>query len=117
MSLLMRKFLLFCLMLWLPLQGYASTVMPFCQHAQQGQHSSHQLAQQDNPGAPTNHDQHSGKTDTTCDNCSLCQMSSAMALPSFSSQANFQSDHRFAMPDLAAFIPFFPEQPQHPPLA
>ena len=116
MRLLTRKLLLICLMLWLPLQGYAATVMPFCQHGKQDQHASHQMAQGDQ-GAPTAHDQHHDSSNTPCDNCTLCHMCSAMALPSFAAQLPIKPDNFFAVPSLAAYSPIFLEQPQRPPLA
>ncbi len=112
---LTRKLLLICLMLWLPLQGYAATVMPFCQHGKQDQHASHQMAQ-DDQGAPTANDQHHGSSNTPCDNCALCHLCSAMALPSFAAQLPIKPDNFFAVPSQAAYSPIFLEQPQRPPL-
>ena len=115
---LTRKLLLICLMLWLPLQGYAATTMPFCQQGKGDQHASHQMTQpaQDDQSTPADPLQHHGKANTACDNCSLCHMCSAMALPLFATQANIKPDHVYALPSQASFSPFFPEQTQRPPL-
>ena len=117
-----RKLLLICLMLWLPLQGYAATVMPFCAHGQHDQQASHQMHQQMQANPQTNqdahagHDQHHGSSNTPCDNCSLCHLCSAMALPSFAAQHPIKPDNFFAVPYQTAFSPIFLEQPQRPPL-
>ena len=112
---LTRKLLLICLMLWLPLQGYAATMMPFCAHGQNDQQASQQG--QDVQDAHAGHDQHHGSSNTPCDNCSLCHLCSAMALPSFSAQLPIKPDNFFAIPFQAAYSPIFLEQPQRPPLA
>lgn len=116
MRLLTRKLLLICLMLWLPLQGYAATVMPFCAHSKHDQHASHQMSLQAHDDQSA-HDQHHGTSNAPCDNCSLCHLCSAMALPLFAEQAKIKPDTLFSIPPQAAFSPFFPEQPQRPPLA
>ena len=107
-------------MLWLPLQGYAAIMMPFCQHqAQDDQHAQHQMTQQaqSEQNSQASHHQHSGQTSTPCDNCSLCHMCSAMALPAFADQVHVKPDHFFAFPAQASYSPIFLEQAQRPPLA
>jgi len=106
-------------MLWLPLQGYAATMMPFCQHGKHNHHAAHQMAQaaQIDQDAHTGHHQHTSKASTSCDDCSLCHMCSAIALPLiFAAQANIAPDNLYAIPAQASFSPFFPEQLQRPPL-
>ena len=116
---LTRKLLLICLMLWLPLQGYAATMMPFCARGQHDQQAAHQMQQQaqGKHDAHAGHDQHHGSSNTPCDNCSLCHLCSAMALPSFADQLHIKPDQYFAVPSQAAYSPIFLEQPQRPPLA
>ena len=116
---LTRKFLLICLMLWLPLQGYAATTMPFCQQGTHDQKTHHQMSAMAQDGQATNagHDQHNGKANTACDGCTLCHMCSAMALPLFAAQAHIKPDNLYTIPAQAAFNPHFPEQLQRPPLA
>ena len=130
---LTRKLLLICLMLWLPLQGYAAATMPFCQHnapksqgPQSNQHAQHQMPQQapeqaqgqaQNGQDPhAGHAQHHGKGSTACDNCTLCHMCSAMALPSFAAPVSVKPTHLFNIPSQVSFSPIFLEQPQRPPL-
>ena len=122
---LMRKLLLICLMLWLPLQGYAAATMPFCQHnapKSQGQHAQHQMSQQAQAQAQNDQDphaghaQHQGKNNTACDNCSLCHMCGAMALPSFAAQVPVKPTQFFNISSQASFSPLFLAQPQRPPL-
>ena len=115
---LTRQFLLIFLMLWLPLVGYAATAMPFCsQDKHQGamQHPKPALMQ-DDQGAHVEH-QHSGNAGAACDDCSLCHMCNAMAIPLFSTLSKFKPDNLYAIPSQVSFSPFFPEQLQRPPLA
>lgn len=106
-------------MLWLPLQGYAATMMPFCPHKAHDQHAQHSMsqhAQSDQDSHASHHLQHPDQANTH-DDCSLCHMCSAMALPSFADQVHFKPEHFFAIPAQAAYSPIVLEQPQRPPLA
>lgn len=83
--------------LWLPLQGMAAVVMPFCQHSLNGQRTDVPAAQ--SHSAHANHHAHAvhaghdiggsthAKADSApllsaCDNCGQCHLSCAFTLPS-----------------------------------
>jgi len=120
MPLFYRNLILAFIMLWLPLQGFASTSMPLCQHNEQpAQHSHHDMmdgAHEDHQ-AHHQHDQHPSKSDLPCDNCSMCHMCSAMALPTALTALNIKPVSFSYTPALTRFSQVFPEQPQRPPLA
>ena len=113
----MRQFVLLCLLLWLPFQGYAATLMPFCSHAQQHQQNQEHLHQLPDADHVQKHHSPASDANHACDDCSLCHMCGALALPSLISdlQAVFNQPYGLQAPQ--GFSPHYPEQPQRPPLA
>ena len=107
----MRRLVLILVMLWLPLQGMAAVVMPFCKqaHPAAAGHADHHAHQaQDQHRLPASH---------ACDDCGVCHLACAPAVPSEAalSLAPPATEH-------ATFEPrgqprFIPDQPQRPPLA
>ena len=119
MTPLLRKFILGFLLLWLPLQGFAATAMPFCRHnhnpqaaMQIGMHHDHQG---DNccheHGAP------SSSSQTQCDDCGYCHLGGAPALLPTLFGFNDTAGFSFKFVFDSYLSHFFPEQPQRPPLA
>lgn len=114
--------------LWLPLQGVAAVVMPFCQHslaAGQGENAS-MLDHTTMHAAPIEHgesmghgahqsqasQQHGGDTQnllSACDDCGHCNLSCASTLPSTQIQAATPIQVAVApysiLPALAGVIP------------
>lgn len=109
-----RVWLVLFLVLWLPLQGFALPLMPFCQHGHQqeaGAVSDHCPHQAPDQGADD-----AGKHAQDCDGCSLCHLASASApITDLPHQAD-------AAPgaDLPPYFGFYrshiPERAQRPPL-
>ena len=119
MPLIYRNLILAFIMLWLPLQGFAATTMPFCEHNDQpAQHSHHDMmggaAHEDHQAH--HHDQHPSKSDLPCDKCGMCHMCSAMALPIVLTALNIKLSSASDTPALTRFSQIFLEQPQRPPL-
>ena len=118
MPIFLRKLILIFIMLWLPLQGYAATAMPFCQHNESGQQARHDMmhaAQDDQHSHPSN-DQHTAKGGLPCDNCTMCHMCSAIVIPTIAVNLTITPDKHFDIPAPIRFSLVFPEQPQRPPL-
>jgi hypothetical protein len=109
----MRSLALLLLLIWLPLQGVAAIAMPFCGHQQvpagaAGGHDGdhHEHASADHAVPPGN-----------CDDCGVCQLACAPAMPSQSSLPAMS-----AATQRATFVrgmppPFVPDPLQRPPLA
>jgi len=113
----MRKFILLCLLLWLPLQGYAATLMPFCSHAQQHQMNQEHLHVLPDTDHVQQHHAPSSDANHACDDCSLCHMCGALALPSLTSDLQAVQNQVYGLQIQLAYTPHYPEQPQRPPLA
>lgn len=94
-----KTLLVLLMSLWLPLQGVAAVVMPFCQHSLaagqssmlEGEHATahgdmmdHSAHQETTPSQ-----QHDGSQYllTACDDCGHCNLSCASTLPSTQLQA------------------------------
>jgi hypothetical protein len=110
------------LLFWLPLQGWAAVVMPFCRHAT---HSTAAAVGTDRAGHDGHAYDHSGSPahsacdgfDSTCDDCAACHLACAPGMPSAplvvwmpSNAAQYQL--LCATPSL-----FDPEQSKRPPVA
>jgi len=119
MKLLLARFMLAFMLLWLPMQGYAAQAMHACQkhhgHAelamntqQEGCHGQH------NPDHPA---QTLVKAKLACDDCSSCHLIAQPAL--IVNPLSLVIDAvKLPQPVFnVSFLPFFPEQPQRPPLA
>jgi hypothetical protein len=86
-----RKVVIWLVLVWLPVQGYAAGAMPFAcaQHDTANatvtvtvtEHGAHQhaapAAQAHHEAAPQAEPDHT----SACDNCNLCQLCGALALP------------------------------------
>jgi hypothetical protein len=107
----MRRLVLILVLLWLPLQGVAAVLMPFCEQAQPAAaghagHHEHQAADQHQPPAPHG-----------CDECGVCHLACAPGMPGAAGlllgwTAN---GHTGSAPQ--APPQFIPDQPHRPPLA
>lgn len=115
-----RKAIIWLVLLWLPVQGFAAGFMPFACH----KHDTDQAAVSQHDGhhhdstAHHSHDQAEADDGLThalaCDNCNLCQLCGALALP-----ATALKDHvplsggieTGMMPRLQSFIPTLPHRP------
>lgn len=119
MPLFLRNFILVFIMLWLPLQGFASASMSVCQRSEQplspAQHDMTQ-ASLDGGYAHHRHDQDSVKSDLSCDECVMCHMCSAMGIPMVSEAFNIKPHSGIHLPPLTRFSQVYLEQPQRPPL-
>jgi hypothetical protein len=109
----MRSLAMVLLLIWLPLQGVAAAVMPFCDHQQApvgsgDHHTDHHLAGH----GPLDHSAASG----TCDDCGVCHLACAPTVPSQATlPAVFLSAQRAAF-ECGAPPAFIPDLPQRPPL-
>lgn len=118
MKQLSRNLILGFLLLWLPLQGFAAAGMASCRHdhtppaAQAEAHVHH-------AGHDCGHDQDSpsASTQVPCDDCGYCHLGGAPALPSTPVGLGDDAGFSFKFVFDTHFPPFFPEQPQRPPLA
>ncbi|MEW6648378.1 MAG: hypothetical protein AB1450_14345 [Pseudomonadota bacterium] len=115
-----RKAIIWLVLLWLPVQGFAAGFMPFAchnhaaadpavmdaHHHDDHAHHGHEL--------PPADDDDNASHDLACDNCSLCQMCGALALPADVLKGHPQlaggvSDSM--TPRLQSFIPALPHRP------
>lgn len=119
MKLLFARFMLAFMLLWLPFQGYAAQSMPACP-----KHHAHEQMAESSPHEGC-HGQHLSarhitllaKANPACDDCSSCHLIVQPALivaPLVLVFDTVKLPHPLS--DLS-FPPFFPEQPQRPPLA
>lgn len=121
----LRTFILGFLLLWLPLQGFATVGMTCCRHSQD-KHAAMlamQQAQQAHQhcGHPPTHDcahhqdSTSGTSHNPCDDCSYCHLGTAPALLYTAFTLNEEASFAFNFPLDAHFVQIFPEQLQRPP--
>ena len=120
-----RCIILFVVMLWLPIQGFAAVAMPFCDHAlahsngaqMNGVHHDHQHHNH-NGQAPgdTHHDQ-SSPTGLLCNDCGACHLACAPIAPCVTITFVTPSGHTFGFLPAAFPSPFIPEQLERPPLS
>jgi len=119
MKLLLARFMLAFMLLWLPLQGYAAQSMISCQkhhdHAQPAEiapqescHGQHHPESQ----APT-----LVKANLACDDCASCHLIVQPALIVATLSLGLDTIKPAQFLSKVSFLPFFPEQPQRPPLA
>ena len=119
MKLLLARFMLAFMLLWLPLQGYAAQSMTSCQKhhghvqlaessPQEGCHGQHH---------PDNHAQTLVKANLACDDCSSCHLISQPALIVAPLSLAFDAVKLPQPLSSVTYLLFFPEQPQRPPLA
>jgi hypothetical protein len=107
----MRRLVLILVVLWLPLQGMAAVVMPFCKQAQPAAagHApphEHQAGKQHQP--PVLHG---------CDDCGVCHLACAPGVPSevaLTLELTATGPARFKAQAPPRFVP---DQPRRPPLA
>jgi hypothetical protein len=109
MRLVWRNAILILLMLWLPLQGVAATLVPLCEKASQAS------VEHDHQAHHHEHEGHPAKNPLPCDQCDPCHMCCAMAIPATAIQFSQHTGSEFpaATPTLPTL--FIPEQPQRPP--
>lgn len=119
MKLLLARFLLAFMLLWLPFQGYAAQGMISCQ-----KHHDHTKLEESAPLVschgehhPDNHAQTLVKANLACDDCSSCHLIAQPAL--IVNPLSLLMDTAKPPQSLSkvTFLLFFPEQPQRPPLA
>jgi ABC-type nickel/cobalt efflux system permease component RcnA len=112
----MRSIVLILLMLWLPLQGVAAAVMPFCKH--QAGAAAHQAADQH-----VHHGHHHGDEPDTasqsfaCDDCGTCHLACTPGVPVSATTLGLPRKAELAAFDPSPPIRHIPEQPKRPPLA
>lgn len=109
----LHRFLLFVLMLTLPLQALASAVMVGCmahseameQMAMAGEMAGcHESEQPTNPS--TSHD---------CKHCAACVLGAVLPLPAVDTPALVPARHSFTSHSAALFSGFIPDGPKRPP--
>lgn len=107
--------------LWLPLQGVAGIVMPFCKHslaANGAQPTGLHMAGHQNMDTMNRHHAHPGSSlqqhegtemlTAACDDCGHCHLSTALTLPAAALHANsvqISVFPRSIVPALAGIIP------------
>lgn len=115
-----RKAIIWLVLLWLPVQGFAAGFMPFACHKHDTASSA--LSQHDGhhheSHAHHSHDQAESDDGLShalaCDNCNLCQLCGALALPAaaLKDHAPLSSGVDATMtPRLQSFIPALPHRP------
>lgn len=114
-----RKTVVWLVLLWLPVQGFAAGFMPFACHKHEtdtavSQHDGHHHEAHAHHG----HDQSAPDDGLShalaCDNCNLCQLCGALALPAtpLKAHAPLAAGIADAMtPRLQSFIPALPHRP------
>jgi hypothetical protein len=117
MKLLLARFMLAFMLLWLPLQGYAAQSMTSCQ-----KHHNHARLAESTP-QPGCHGQHHPDTQTlvkaslACDDCASCHLIAQPALRVTPLSLGLDTVKPPQSLSEVSFLLFFPEQPQRPPLA
>jgi ferredoxin len=106
----MRRLVLVLVLLWLPLQGVAAVVMPFCKpaHAVPAEHTEHH--------AHHAGDQHHAPTLHACDDCGVCHLVCAPGVPSEAALSIAQPATEHTRFEPRGSPRFIPDQPQRPPL-
>ncbi|MDO9189088.1 MAG: hypothetical protein Q8K01_12050 [Sulfurimicrobium sp.] len=116
MKVYFTRLLLAFMLVWLPIQGYASEAMSFCPH--QHEDAPMQMAADGHEGC---HGQDHGttiaKSGVACDNCFSCHLIAQPALIVAPLALVVDSSRSFQRPFNLTFSLFFPEQLQRPPLA
>lgn len=111
----LQRFLMLCLMLALPLQGYAAATMLTCAHAP-GEAATQSMAQAQalppchmdtTPDAPPEkHD---------CAHCAACMLASALPIPMTASMPFDTPPCVYGVSRAGFFAGFIPEGPERPP--
>lgn len=118
----LQKLILGFLLLWLPLQGFASAGMTFCRHDHARTAAAHASMEDHHgmyhDGHACDDDQNSPATphhQTPCDDCGYCHLGTAPALLFTPAALNDAAGFSFKFAFASHFSLFFPEQPQRPP--
>ncbi len=124
-----RISLVLLMSLWLPLQGVAAVVMPFCKHSLIA--GTADLHQAHKASANLDHSAHLGEHDvqlsddshglgktiaSACDDCGHCQLSGACTLPAAELQASFTTVAVVPSSILPALAGVVPHHLKRPPL-
>ena len=120
MKIFFTRLLLAFMLVWLPLQGYASEAMSFCLH--QHEDTAMQMTAGEHQGchsqkASSQHEETIAKNSAACDNCFSCHLIAQPALIVAPLALGVESSKLFQPPLKTSFSPLFPEQLQRPPLA
>ena len=108
----MRRLVLILVMLWLPLQGMAAVVMPFCKQAHLDP-SGHAVGHHDQQAE----DQHQSPAPHACDDCDICHLACAPGVPCEAALTIALPATEHATSEPWGQPRFIPDQPQRPPLA
>lgn len=116
-----RKVMVWLVLLWLPVQGYAAGFMPFACHKQDaaptvsaphesGHHDAHahHATQETAPADGLNHD-------VACDDCNLCQLCGAPALTALPQDGAAPQHDGIALTTTYLLQSFIPPLPHRPP--
>lgn len=123
MKRLLRNLILGFLLLWLPLQGFASAGMSFCRHTHSQPAAAHASMADPHGMHHEGHDcdrnqgSSSASHQTLCDDCGYCHLGSAPALLSTPVGLDAAAGFSFKFAFDTHFQLFFPELPQRPPQA
>ncbi len=104
----------FFLILWLPLQGFAMPLMPFCRHGHPQEATMSAGHCQHEPSAQASAD--SGNHAQDCDGCSLCHLAGASAPISDSPRLVGVAPVADLPPYCVFYRSHIPERVQRPPL-
>jgi len=119
MKLLLARFMLSFMLLWLPLQGYAAQSMISCQkhhdHAQPAEISPQESCHGQHH--PESQAQTLVKANLACDDCASCHLIVQPALIVATLSLGLDTIKPPQFLSKVSFLLFFPEQPQRPPLA
>ncbi len=115
MRVFFTRLLLAFMLVWLPMQGYASEAMSFCLH--QHEDAPMQMAAGEHEGCHNGHDTTIAKSGAVCDNCFSCHLIAQPALIVAPLVLAVDSSRSFQRPLNLTFSLLFPEQLQRPPLA
>jgi hypothetical protein len=122
-----RISLVLLMSLWLPLQGIAAVVMPFCKHSliagtadlhqihKAAANSDHSAHHGQHHGQPSDDSQGLGKNiASACDDCGHCNLSGACTLPAAELQTSFTAVMAVPysiQPALAGVVPHHLKRP------
>ncbi|MBT9567438.1 MAG: hypothetical protein IV085_03990 [Thiobacillus sp.] len=115
-----KRFLLFLMLLVLPLQGFASAAMlgcAFSHPAQTLQHAFDMQAMTDDSGATCHESEPTGKVSPSkaCSHCAACYLASALLVPAIDIVTIVPATHRIVSLADDAFTGHIPDSPERPP--